>query len=169
MPDDDKARRRPDGAASGADAYAKAIELLAARAHFRAELASKLERRGFPPPAIEDALERLAAAGFVDDQAAARAFARQRAARQGWGPARLRAELARRRVDEATVQGVVAEAFADGELAAARAAAERWPGRGRGDRQRLARYLDRRGFSKATIVEILSRTEAGESSAHEEL
>ena len=45
---------------------------------------------------------------------------------------------------------------------AVRSAAERWTARGGSGRDRLARYLDRRGFSKAAIVEILSEF-AGES------
>lgn len=157
------------GDESAGEAYGKALELLASRPHFAAELAVKLQRRGFAQPAIERAMARLIGDGYLDDLAAAQSFARQRAQHRGWGPARLRAELGRRRVAAAIVRRVVAEVFADGELAAARDAAEGWIAKGRGDRDRLARYLDRRGFSRGTIVEILRRIEPGEPSVHEEL
>lgn len=141
-----------------ARAYSKAVDLLAMRPHFRAELARKLERRDFARPAVESTLDRLIELGYVDDLASARAFASQRAARQGWGPRRLVAELARRGVDEEYVRMAVDEVFAEGEGAMAREAATRWAaraGKGGGDQDRLARYLDRRGFSKSVIVEIL--------------
>ena len=57
------------------------------------------------------------------------------------------------RVEEGKSAGY--EVFAEGEAASARAAVERWAAKGGGDRDRLARYLDRRGFSMAVIVEIL--------------
>ena len=156
-------------AASAERAYAKAVDLLARRAHFRAELADKLARRGFAEAAVSTALERLTELGYLDDLEAARSFARERVERQGWGPARLRAELQRRRVEDEEVARVVAETYPDGETALARAVAERFRERGRGGADRLARHLDRRGFSKAVIVEILGAAERGEPHDHEEL
>jgi regulatory protein len=169
MSEEDLAGDGEGGDALAGEAYAKALELLASRAHFAAELAVKLQRRGFARPAIERAMARLTGDGYLDDLAAAQSFARQRTRHRGWGPARLRAELGRRRVDAAIVRQVVAEVFAYGELVAARDAAEGWLAKGGGDRDRLARYLDRRGFSRGTIVEILRRIEPGDPSAHEEL
>jgi SOS response regulatory protein OraA/RecX len=58
MTDHDRAGGEP-----GAAAYAKALELLAARAHFAAELSAKLESRGFSRDAAAAALDRLTAAG----------------------------------------------------------------------------------------------------------
>lgn len=146
----------PDlGEDSEAKAFAKAVDLLALRPHFRAELAVKLGRRGFDRSAVDSALTRLVDLGYLNDLAAARGFSAQRVSRQGWGPRRLTAELSRRGVEEGDVQTVVDEAFAAGEGAMASEAAARWAAKGGGDRDRLARYLDRRGFSKGVIVEIL--------------
>lgn len=155
-------------AAQSARAFNKAVDLLANRPHFTAELGQKLQRRGFADGDVTEALERLTSLGYLDDLAAAQGFAQHRAERQGWGPRRLRAELARRRVDEEIVSQVVAEAFREGEKPAARAAAERWSAKGGSDRDRLARYLDRRGFSKAVIVEILHEFVAQGGSPNEE-
>jgi len=74
----------------------------------------------------------------------------------------------RRGVAGDTVATVVTEAFADGEDAAVRSAAERWAERGGTGRERLGRYLDRRGFSTAAIVEVLSEFAEEPGSQHEE-
>ena len=140
---------------SAEKAFSKAVDLLALRPHFEAELAVKLERRGFHRSAVDSALGRLVDLGYLDDLEAARGFASRRVPGQGWGPRRLVAELARRGVDQGHVQTVVDETFAEGEGALASAAAARWAAKGGRDRDRLARYLDRRGFSKGVIVEIL--------------
>lgn len=143
-----------------AAALTKAVDLLALRPHFRAELAAKLAKRGFDAQAVDAALARLEELAYLDDLAAARGFAAQKVERQGWGPRRLTAELSRRGVDEGHVRTVVDEAYPEGEAVIARDVAARWAARGRGDRDRLARYLDRRGFSKSVIVEILRQFDA---------
>ncbi|MGH9380269.1 MAG: regulatory protein RecX, partial [Thermoanaerobaculia bacterium] len=58
--------------------YRKALDLLARRAHFRAELRQKLERRDFSAAAVDEALGRLAEEGHLDDPATARAFVEER-------------------------------------------------------------------------------------------
>jgi len=148
-------------------ALAKAVDLLALRQHFAAEIRAKLKKRGFDSETTTAVVSRLEVLGYLDDVAAARAFAEQRALRQGWGPMRLRAELGRRGVDESVCESAVAQAFPDGEGDAVRAAASRWRDRGGTGRQRLARYLDRRGFSKGAIIEILSEF-AGEAESNHE-
>lgn len=140
---------------SRAKALTKAVDLLALRPHFGAELAVKLKRRGFDASTVEATLARLLELGYLDDLEAARGFSGQRVARQGWGPRRLTAELSRRGVGEDHVRTVVGEVFAAGEAPLAREAASRWAAKGGSDRDRLARYLDRRGFSMSVIVEIL--------------
>ncbi len=138
------------------------------RPHFTAEIASKLSRRRFSRDAIDSAVRRLEEAGYLDDLEAARGFARERAARSHWGPRRLRAELSRRGVSSEVVDRVVGERFAEGEAAAVRAAASGWARRGGHDRDSLARHLDRRGFSKGAIVEILAEFAPATESEDEE-
>jgi regulatory protein len=153
---------------SAAAAFAKAADLLALRPHFSAELAQKLARKGFDGAAIATTVVRLVELGYLDDLATARVFAEQRVARQGWGPRKLVAELSRRGVAESQVREVVAEAFAAGERAAARGAAARALRKGSSRGDKLARYLDRRGFSKGVIVEILHEFAGEAGSDHEE-
>jgi regulatory protein len=132
-------------------AYAKAVELLGRRTHFRAEVASKLERRGFPPAAVAEALDRLVERGYLDDREAAREWMAG-ALRRGRGPRRLRSELAARGVGAEIVGEVVSGLSGEAERELARQAAARFRGRGAAA---LARHLDRRGFSKAVILEIV--------------
>ncbi len=157
MKDQGRAGRGAPGPVPELDAaYAKALDLLAIRPHFTLELSAKLKRRGFGEETIRSTAARLLESGYLDDLEAGRSFAGERATRRGWGPRRLRAELARRGVEEGVVDGLVREVFPDGETAAARQAASRWVDRGGAGRERLARFLDRRGFSKRAIIEILS-------------
>lgn len=166
MMDEDRAAGDDGGGELAPElAYRKALDLLALRPHFRAELVSKLGLRGFEDEVIENCVARLTEQGYLDDLEASRSFARQRVARGGWGPRRLAAELQRRGVDDTHRSAVVEEVFSDGERPAARQAASSWLRSrrldgGQRERDRLARYLDRRGFSKGTIVEILSEVRA---------
>jgi regulatory protein len=135
--------------------YDKAVQLLAARPHFRRELEAKLQQRGYSAEEIADALARLTDQGYVDDRAAARGFVESRRGR-GEGRLRLRAELLRRGAPEEDAEEALAELTPEDDLSAAREAAERWEGQGGRDPRALARHLDRKGFSRRAIVAVLS-------------
>jgi SOS response regulatory protein OraA/RecX len=120
--------------------YEKAVELLGQRPHFRRQLAQKLARRGYPEAEIEQALDRLAEQGYLDDAEAARGFAAGRLAGAGEGNARIAAELRRRGADAGAVSAALADLPAD-ELPAARRAAAQW----------LARHPERRGGPERRI------------------
>jgi regulatory protein len=140
--------------------YDKAAQLLAARPHFRRELAAKLERRGFPAGEIAAALDRLSEHGYLDDGAVARGFVESRLSR-GEGRARLRAELLRRGAPEEAAEEALAELTPEDDLPAARDAAELWSRRGGRDRRALARHLGRKGFSRRAIVAVLNTSVDG--------
>ena len=88
--------------------YDKAVQLLAARPHFRRELEAKLRQRGFPSEEIEEALARLTEQGYLDDRAAARSLVESRAAK-GEGRTRLRAELVKRGASEEAIEDALSE------------------------------------------------------------
>jgi regulatory protein len=136
--------------------YAKAVELLALRPHFRAELAAKLARRGYPEEEVEAALDRLTREGFLDDAKTARDFVEHRRETHGEGRRRLAAELARRGAPAAAVDEALADLTPDDDLAAAREAAAVWARRGGVDPRALARHLERKGFSRRAIVTLLN-------------
>jgi regulatory protein len=137
--------------------YDRAGELLAARPHFRRELAAKLLRRGYPPPEVDEALQRLARQGYLDDTETARGFVAARQQRGALGRPRLRAELERRGAAAEAIATVLAELPED-DLAAASAAARRWHGR---TPDALARHLARKGFSRRAIFAVLNEHRAG--------
>lgn len=74
-----------------------AAALLAYRAMSAGELERKLVEKGESPENAAAAVARLAELGALDDESYARSVARHYAAK-GWGPARIREELRRRRV-----------------------------------------------------------------------
>jgi regulatory protein len=137
------------------DSYDKAAHLLAARPHFRRELETKLQQRGYPSDEIAAALDRLTEQGYLDDRAAARSFVESRSGR-GEGRARLLAELLQRGATDEVAEEVLAELTPEDDLPAARAAAERWERQGGRDPRALARHLDRKGFSRRAIVAVLT-------------
>jgi regulatory protein len=133
------------------------LRLVAIRARSRAELDRRLECWQVAPDEREELLDRLSAAGLLDDQA----FAQQLSSslrRGGHGSARAAYELARLGVDDATASPAVADhALADGEIAAT--ILERRfgpPPYDAATRRRAAGMLARRGFDEDVIRPLLS-------------
>ena len=135
--------------------YQKAVQLLGSRPHFRRELQAKLAQRGFPAEEIEEALDRLAAQGYLDDSKTAAGFVEQRLSRTSEGRARLRAELEKRGAPAEAIDDALA-ALPEDDLEPAREAAERWQRlHPRGEPAALARHLARKGFSRRAIFALL--------------
>jgi regulatory protein len=80
----------------------QALDMLARREHSGAELRAKLTAKGFPSDIIRAALMELRRSGWLDDSRFAEAFIRARSDR-GYGPARIRAELKERGVDDEVI------------------------------------------------------------------
>ena len=76
----------------------RALGLLTRREHSRKELARKLAVRGVAADEAGAAIDRLAAAGWQDDRRFAESLVRGRAG-SGYGPLRIRAELATHGLD----------------------------------------------------------------------
>ena len=131
------------------DPVARAVGLLARRAHSKWELARKLRMKGFAPEAVETAMARLVELGYLDDPAFARALVRRRGALRG--PLALSAELASRGVDRAEAEAAVSGFSPEAQLESATRLAERLHARrpGAGYREMLdsiGTKLLRRGF-----------------------
>jgi len=124
-------------------------------------LERKLLIRDFGSLEVESALDRATDRGFLDDLACARELARVRVERRHEGPAKLFAVLSRRGADADTARQVVAEYFSDGEDERLWQAASLWLGRNSWDRDRLARHLNRKGFSAGAILSALERLRGG--------
>ena len=80
----------------------RALGLLVRREHSRPELARKLRARGVPAEEATAAVGKMAASGWQDDARFACSLARSRVA-GGYGPVRIRAELASHGLDEAAI------------------------------------------------------------------
>ncbi len=139
--------------------YGKAIELLARRPHFRRELATKLSRRGYGREDLDATLDRLQSAGWLDDASLARDFARSKLARQGLGRRRLFADLLRRGVDAEIADQALDDVCPENDTELAEQSARGWwARRPSGESAALARYLERRGFSRRAIFAALRST-----------
>ncbi len=148
-------KRRTDS--TPPDAEAIALRLLARREHSRAELAAKLSQRGIEAGEAEQALDRLEVQGALSEARFVEQLVRARL-RQGYGPLRIRRDLA--------AKGVAPE-LADAELnvdddewtARAEAARRRHFGgelpREQAERARQARFLERRGYTATHVVQVL--------------
>ena len=138
----------------------KALRLLAQRPHFNAELARKLQARGFSEQEIEETLHELESHGWLDDRRFAIEMASGPLSRKGYGPRRIRAELERKGVGSEIADVAVASVFEESgdELKAARRALER-RSKTSGGRAAAGRFLERRGYSTGVILTILDEIE----------
>ena len=135
----------------------KALDLVGRRPHFRQELLQKLTDRGYPLADIEAVLDDLTRLGLLDDPRHAREMVSGSMTRKGFGPRRMRHELRRRGVDDSIADTAVSEVFddPDEELRRARVFTEGKTIAGQTARDRLARQLDRKGYSAAVIIRVL--------------
>jgi len=126
----------------------EAARALARRDRSAAELASHLERHGVAEAEARNTIERLEAAGYVDDGR----FAVHRAAvlaGRGWGDEAIRYELEQRSLGAEAVEAALAAL--EPEPARARRLVERL-GRGAS----VARRLAAKGFAEESIDAALS-------------
>jgi regulatory protein len=148
----------------------RALNMLAARGRASQELRRLLVRKGEAADVVDVVIERLQRAGFLDDQAYARAVARSKGVGQGHSKRRVGQELFRRGVDRDVADAAIAETFeqeaVDEEALVERAARKKLrslasldvPTRDR----RLYAFLARRGFDGDAIRRAMKRV-TGES------
>jgi len=130
-----------------------ALALLAGRDFGRAELARRLEARGYAPPVVAEVVEGLAAERLLSDTRFVEQFVRQHAGR-GHGPARIRAELRNRGVPAEEIEAGLDAAGEDWAAIARDVRRRRFglsPPGDYAERARQARFLQYRGFSAEQI------------------
>lgn len=141
---DDKPRR---------SAYDKALGLLARREHSRRELRQKLRQGGYGGEESGEAIDRLGAQHYQDDDRFGEVLVRSRAA-QGYGPVRLRAELKSHGLSDARIRQLLDEADVDWTASAVVQLRRRYGAKAPADmaeKARRAQFLLRRGFPAATV------------------
>ena len=106
-----------------------ALNLLSYRMRTRSELKRRLRQKDFRPARIDLCLDQLEAKGFLNDEAAASAFIRDRLRHRPRGKARLSSELRSKGLDADTVNRVINDVFENegtDDLLLARQVAEGW-------------------------------------------
>jgi regulatory protein len=127
-----------------------ALRFLANRPRSEREIRRRLAEKGHDPDRVSRVMEKLTRLKLVDDRAFAEYWLENRALHRPKGARALRAELfakgvGREVVDDAVVQQERDEP--DDAYRAAQRQASRWPADDeRAFRQRLAQFLQRRGF-----------------------
>lgn len=155
----DEERGRLDEASASLKAREAALRLLAVRARTRSELVGRLRRKGHDAAVIGAVVDRLEAAGLVDDRAFAELLTEERMRLRPVGRRRLSQELRARGVPARVAGEVLDRAYEDNPehglaLRVARARARRAAGGSRA-RERLYAFLVRRGFARATAFEVV--------------
>ena len=155
-------------ALQGEDAVLKAVDraarFLSYRPRSQEEVRRNLAEKDTPPAVIEAALNRLAAMGYLDDEAFSRYWVQNRREFKPLSPRALRVELKQKGVTEGIISTVLDELDAD-QLAYSAGLAQarklRYPTQLE-FRRKIGDLLRRRGFSYSTIRDVVERL-------HEEL
>ncbi|HWZ59169.1 MAG TPA: regulatory protein RecX [Gemmatimonadaceae bacterium] len=139
--------------------YDQAVRLLAGRGYAVAELSRRLKRHGAEARHVAAAIERLTAAGALDDAEYARSLTRSRVRSRGASARRVKQELSRHGVAADVAAEAVEQVFVEEEVDVA-AVVERLAQR-RAEtmrdldpavrRRRLYAYLARRGYDADVV------------------
>lgn len=128
-------------------AWNRAMRLVSYRERSRAEIAQRLTDDGYPVPAIEQVLTRLADAGYLDDARFADTYVRSKRA-SGWGRRRIACGLGTRGVSSDIAAHILdAHVPEADEVTRARAAVARLDTTTRTGTTRALRKLVSRGFT----------------------
>jgi regulatory protein len=154
-------RVRPAATPAG-DVYDAAVHYLAGRPHTVAEIHRHLRSKKFDAETIAQAIDRLRAQRYVDDEAFARWWVEQRERFKPRGDRALRTELAQKGVARDVVDVVLGERAPDADVEQARRALSRpltrWADMPDAERKRkIHAYLAARGFDYDTIDEVTRR------------
>jgi regulatory protein len=134
----------------------RALRLLGAREHSRAELERKLQAHEETPGQLAQALDELQAKGFIDEQRVVDSVVHRRAGRLG--ATRIRRELQEKGLDPAAVQQAVAGLQAT-ELERAREVWRKKFGEPPADaieRGKQMRFLVSRGFGGEVVRRVVA-------------
>lgn len=143
-----------------------ALDYLAHKPRTEEEVRRKLRQTDVSEPVRDEVISRLYELQYLDDEAYARDYVRNRFSSKKYGPERIRRELRKRGVDRRLIEEAVHDHFSDIDVKAiAREHAEkRWSRLAdeedaRRRKQKLYRYLRRRGFPSDVISPLLDELE----------
>ena len=157
---------RRDRNAAEPSAYQRALGLLARREHSRKELSRKLRSKGVEPDEMDVALEKLARQDFQNDERFAAALARTRAA-SGYGPMRIRSELATHGLPRDLIDAALDACERDWPVSARELIVRRYAGKDLLDhaiRRKAIDFLLRRGFEQKSAYAAVCGSRGHENS-----
>jgi regulatory protein len=157
--------RSPESGGDPSRAYHRSLDMLARAPRSVRDLRRRLLLKGEAEADVDAAIERLTAAGLLDDAAFARVFVRAKVSSQGFSRRRLQQELAKRGVPRDIADVAIVEVLHDDEVDEGanieRAALKKLRTlRGLDEetqRRRLYGYLARRGYSMDDVRVVLER------------
>ena len=155
--DQKPARRKP----RELTAKQRALGLLTRREHSRKELTRKLTSRGMDAAEVEDAVDKLSRDGWQNDVRFAESLVRARSS-GGYGPVRIRAELATHGLGSETIAEALENFHGDWAETASDLVRRRYGPVAALDvnqRRKAAGFLLRRGFDAAS-VRVATRLES---------
>ncbi|MBE2269127.1 MAG: RecX family transcriptional regulator [Anaerolinea sp.] len=137
----------------------QAARFLSLRPRSVYEVRQNLIQKGTPPAVIDDAIDRLTALGYLDDQQFAAFWVQNRNSFKPVSPRALRYELRQKGIADAIIQAVLADLDAeDSAYRAAQGHIRRLRGLDRrGFRDKLYIFLQRRGFSFENARRVTAR------------
>ena len=156
--------RNPDKGAIDRGAYDRALGMLARREYSQRELRARLEHAGCDEAESEAALGKLREQEYQDDARFGEMIVRARVG-QGYGPARIQAELRSHGLADAAIRALLDAAETDWEVSARAQLRKKYgskPAADHAERGKRAAFLLRRGFTAAT-VRIVTHSEVGDS------
>ena len=148
-------------------AYQRALGLLVRREHSRKELGRKLSAKGVEREDADLALDKLNKQDFQNDARFAAALARGRAS-SGYGPARIRAELATHALSRDDIAEALEACDRDWDASARDIIARRYASKDLGDpalRRKAVDFLLRRGFEQKSAYAAVRAKPADEDFA----
>lgn len=157
-------QRKPSNDRNERSAYDRALGMLARREYSQRELRTRLERAGCDEDESKSALRTLQTQHYQDDGRFGEMIVRARVG-QGYGPARIQAELRSHGLGDAAIRALIDGAAAEWEVLATAQLRKKYGSKPAADyveRGKRAAFLLRRGFSAAT-VRIVTHSEVGDS------
>lgn len=133
-----------------------AMDLLARREHSRRELVTKLKIRGFEGDEVEQYLDRLIERGLQSDQRFAESYLRMRS-ENGYGPIRIRQELAQKGIKESQISLLFEETdidWFDKALSLWQKKYNQLPGNDLKLKAKQSRFMQYRGFDFDIINQV---------------
>ncbi len=147
-------------------AFDSAVKLIAHKMRTRAELKDRLTERGIDEAAVEDALDKLASYGYVDDAAFAGEYVRSAMQTGRWGRKAVEYRLKDKGIESNVIDEALKEYTEEDEKRIARKQLQAAAGRLKGVEARKARQkeyaaLARHGFDYGVISELLEAEASG--------